>query len=252
MEQTNDFLKNKQKLAEDIERIKSIRSERKTINILGISSSSVNTDDKIVRVPSSEKILMETLELAKDIDSSVETQIVKLRDIKYLPCEANYSIQNDYCTWPCWISQRYPDTDGLVPVYKALVEWADIVIIATPIRWGNPSSHYFKFIERLNCIENQKEVYGLNIIQDQIAGFIIVGAQDGVQHSLGEMMAFWTQQGFSFTKYPYIGYTSGNYSNTKTKDVTEQILKDKEVIEQMQTEMLTNQIEAVKRLRRNI
>ena len=122
MEQTNDFLKNKQKLSHDIERIKAIRSERKTINILGISSSSVNSDDKIVRVPSSEKILLETLELAKSIDSNVDTQVFKLRDIKYLPCEANYSIQSDYCTWPCYISQRYPETDGLIPVYKAIVE----------------------------------------------------------------------------------------------------------------------------------
>ncbi|MEI6886954.1 MAG: flavodoxin family protein [bacterium] len=252
MEQTSEFIKNKQKLEVEIERIKKIRSERKTINILGISSSSVNSDDKIVRVPSSEKILLETLELAKSIDSNVDTQVFKLRDIKYLPCEANYSIQSEYCTWPCWISQRYPETDGLIPVYKAIVEWADIVLIATPIRWGNPSSHYFKFIERLNCIENQKEVYGLNIIEDQQAGFIIVGAQDGVQHTLGEMMTFWTQQGFSFSKYPYVGYTSGNYTNTNTKNVQEQIVKDREVINKMQTEMLTNQIESVKRTRKII
>jgi multimeric flavodoxin WrbA len=62
-----------------------------------------------------------------------------------------------------------------------LVDRCDIVLIATPIRRGNPSSLHQKLIERLNCIQTQKESYDLDLIGDQLAGFIVVGAQDGVQ-----------------------------------------------------------------------
>jgi len=32
----------------------------------------------------------------------------------------------------------------------ALVFWADVVVMATLIRWGNASSLYYKMIERMN------------------------------------------------------------------------------------------------------
>lgn len=48
-------------------------------------------------------------------------------------------------------------------------------------------------VERLNCIQTQKEVYDVDLIHDQAAGFVIVGGQDGVQACLGNMFAFWTQ-----------------------------------------------------------
>ena len=46
-------------------------------------------------------------------------------------------------------------SDQLTAVYEGLVHWADVVLVATPIRWGNASSLYFKMVERLNCIQNQ-------------------------------------------------------------------------------------------------
>lgn len=65
---------------------------RKTINILGISCSTVNTDDETPRIPSSEKVLIDALGYAKDNYAVVETKLVKLRDISFEHCEANYSI----------------------------------------------------------------------------------------------------------------------------------------------------------------
>jgi len=86
---------------------------RKTINILGISCSTINTDDEIRRVPSSEKVLIDALAYAKDGHDLIETKLVKLRDISFDHCEANYSIEGDYCTWPCWISQRKKEDELL-------------------------------------------------------------------------------------------------------------------------------------------
>lgn len=249
---SESFLKEKEKLLLEVEKIKSNVRDRKTINILGISCSTVNRDDKEIRIPSSEKLLLETFDIAKSIDSSVETKLFKLRDIKFLPCEANYSIKGHYCTWPCFITQKHPELDDLWPLYEALVYWSDILLITTPLRWGNPASLYFKFVERLNCIENQKEVYGVDLIQNQSCGFIIVGAQDGVQHAAGNMFNFWSQSGFAFPKNSFVGYTSGGFTNKDTDQVWGNIERDKEEIHESLKEMISNQIDYTKRVRLKI
>jgi membrane-bound inhibitor of C-type lysozyme len=66
---------------------------RKTINILGISCSTINTDDETPRVPSSEKVLQDALDYACVTYKTVETKLVKLRDLSFAHCEANYSIK---------------------------------------------------------------------------------------------------------------------------------------------------------------
>ena len=64
--------------------------------------------------------------------------VIRLRDLTFRHCEGNYSKASHACTWPCAITERDPD-DQLTPVYEGLVHWADVVLIATPIRWGNAS-----------------------------------------------------------------------------------------------------------------
>lgn len=218
--------------------------KRKTINILGISCSTVNTSDNPPRVPNSEKILQETLQYAKKTYKKVDTKVVKLRDIAFDHCEANYSIAASYCTWPCWISQRKKE-DELLGVYNLLVDRADVIIVATPLRRGSPSSLYYKFIERLNCIENQKEVYGVELIHKQLWWFIVVGAQDGVQSTLGNMLAFWSQLGLSFAKHPYVWYTAGNYTNTALDLTTSQIKKDHKTIATQYQAMIDNMVQTI-------
>ena len=39
-------------------------------------------------------------------------------------------------------------------IYEKMILGADIVLIATPIRWGNSSSLYYKMIQRMNCVQN--------------------------------------------------------------------------------------------------
>ena len=141
---------------------------------------------------------MDTLAYAQTMTSAypIETRQYVLDDMDFTHCEANYSMKGHYCTRPCWISQRMAKkgfADPLTSLYYDLVDRCDIILIATPIRWGSPSSLYFKLVERLNCIENQKEVYGVDLIHDQLCGGIIIGAQDGAQHVMGTMMSVWSE-----------------------------------------------------------
>jgi hypothetical protein len=45
-----------------------------------------------------------------------------------------------------------------------------------------------------------------------VAAFIITGGQDNVQHVAGEMLTFWSQLGFVFGKFPFVGWSRGWYA----------------------------------------
>jgi multimeric flavodoxin WrbA len=245
---TQKFLAQQKLLQQFAATYKTNASKRKKINILGISCSTINTDDNPPRVPSSEKILQDTLRYAsKTYD--VDSKVIKLRELNFDHCEANYSIDGTYCTRPCRLSQRKKE-DELLGVYNLIVDRADIIVIATPLRRWSAASLYYKFIERLNCIENQKEVYGVDLMGNQVAWCIVVGAQDGVQATLGQMMSFWAHLGCSFAKHPFVWYTAGNYTNDKLDLVPAQIATDKKIIASQYQEMIDAQIALVQKLRK--
>ena len=175
------------------------------LRVLGISATNMNHDAP-PRFSTSEELLSAALDQAKR--SGAETQMIKLRDLKFKACEGYYSIDEKACLWPCSITQADP-SDELAKVYEALVFWADVVLIATPIRWGNASSLYYKMAERFNCIENQTLVADKTLIQNKVAAFIITGGQDNVQAVAGSMMMFFGELGFSFPQFPFVGHSRG-------------------------------------------
>jgi multimeric flavodoxin WrbA len=94
-------------------------------------------------------------------------------------------------------------------VYEALVFWADVVIIATPIRWGNASSLYYKMIERMNCVQNQITIADRVLIRNKVASFIITGGQDNIQAVAGHLLMFFGEIGFLFPQFPFIAHSRG-------------------------------------------
>jgi nitrite reductase/ring-hydroxylating ferredoxin subunit/multimeric flavodoxin WrbA len=138
----------------------------------------------------------------------VDARTIRLRDLAFRPCEGNYSKASHACTWPCAITERDP-TDELTEVYEGLVHWADVVLIATPIRWGAASSLYFKMAERLNCIQNQLTIHNRRLIMNKVAALIITGGQDNIQAVAGGMLTFWSELGFVFPVFPFIAHSRG-------------------------------------------
>ncbi len=67
-------------------------------------------------------------------------------------------------------------------------------------------------IQRMNCVQNQSITHNRHLIRDKVASFIITGGQDNVQHVAGELMSFWSQLGFVFGKFPFVGWTRGWYA----------------------------------------
>ena len=99
--------------------------------------------------------------------------------------------------------------DQMEQVYEALVFWADVVLVATPIRWGAASALYFKMAERLNCVQNQITTHDRVLLSDKVASFVITGGQDNVQAVAGQMLLFFAELGFHFPQFPFIAHSRG-------------------------------------------
>ena len=173
--------------------------------VLGLSTTAM--DDANPRYSTSDALLEHALRHAAGVRHA-DTRLIRLRDLAFRHCEGNYSKAARACTWPCAITERDPD-DQLTAVYEGLVHWADVVLVATPIRWGNASSLYYKMIERLNCVQNQITIHNRMLIANKTAAFIITGGQDNIQGVAGSMLTFWSELGFLFPPYPFIAHSRG-------------------------------------------
>jgi nitrite reductase/ring-hydroxylating ferredoxin subunit/multimeric flavodoxin WrbA len=190
-------------------RLQLSRDAKKNPRILGISTT--NSNDKIApRKSTSEDALIYALDYAKH-EFGAETKVIKLRDLHFKHCEGYYSKNASACIFPCSISEMDKD-DQMIEIYQKVILWADVVIIATPIRWGNASSLYYQMVQRMNCVQNQSITKERYLIRDKVAAFIITGGQDNVQHVAGELLTFWSQLGFVFGKFPFVGWTRGWYA----------------------------------------
>ena len=174
------------------------------LRLAGISTTNMNKD--LPRFSGSDHLLHHALAAGKR--HGAQTRLIRLEDLKFRHCEGYFSKSLRACTWPCSITQMDPN-DQLDQVYEVLVHWADAIIVATPIRWGAPSSLYFKMVERLNCVQVDVATKEKQIIMNKVAGFIIVGGQDNVQGVAGQMLSFFGELGFNFPKFPYIAHTRG-------------------------------------------
>ena len=175
------------------------------VRVVGLSTTAMNREHP--RFSTSDFLLETALTHARDA-LGAETRMIRLNDLNFRHCEGYYSKGADTCTWPCTITQQDAN-DGLLPVYEAVVFWADVVLVATPIRWGAPSSLYFKMIERMNCIQNQITVANRVLIRNKVASFIITGGQDNIQAVAGLMMMFFGELGFVFPQFPFIAHSRG-------------------------------------------
>lgn len=175
------------------------------IRVVGISTTVM--DPKNPRYSTSEQLLTYAL-MRSQSDLQVETRLLKLSELAFRNCEGFYSKAAQACTWPCSITQMDP-ADQMDQVYEAIVHWADVILLATPIRWGAASSLYFRMAERLNCIQNQITLKDNVLIKNKVVGLIITGGQDNIQAVAGSTLGFFAELGFVFPAFPYIGHSLG-------------------------------------------
>jgi nitrite reductase/ring-hydroxylating ferredoxin subunit/multimeric flavodoxin WrbA len=175
------------------------------VRLVGISTT--NMDVANPRYSTSDALLAEAVHHAATA-LEVETQTIHLAGLKFRPCEGYYSKSARACTWPCSITQMDP-SDQMEAVYEAVVHWADVILVSTPIRWGNASSLYYRMVERMNCVQNQVTIANRVLMRNKVASFIITGGQDNVQAVAGQMLGFFAEIGCHFPQFPYIAHSRG-------------------------------------------
>jgi multimeric flavodoxin WrbA/nitrite reductase/ring-hydroxylating ferredoxin subunit len=186
------------------------------IRVLGISTT--NMDPASPRYSTSEALLETALAHAVAARGA-ETRLLRLRDLKFRPCEGYYSKHAHACTWPCSITQMDP-ADQMDQVYEGIVFWGDVILIATPIRWGAAGSLFFRMAERLNCVQNQITIRNRVLLRNKVAAFVITGGQDNVQAVAGHLLTFFAELGCVFPQFPFIGHSRGWEAEDMQHNVT--------------------------------
>jgi nitrite reductase/ring-hydroxylating ferredoxin subunit/multimeric flavodoxin WrbA len=174
------------------------------VRVVGISTTHMDVEHP--RYSTSDALLAVAMEHAATLGA--ETRTIRLTELKFRPCEGYYSKAAHACTWPCSITQMDP-TDQMDQVYEALVHWADAILLATPIRWGNAGSLYYRMVERMNCVQNQVTIANRVLLRNKVAAFIITGGQDNVQGVAGQLLGFFAEIGCHFPQFPYIAHSRG-------------------------------------------
>ena len=93
-------------------------------------------------------------------------RLIKLRQLNFKHCEGYYSKNANACIFPCSISEMDRE-DQMLEIYEKVILWSDVVIVSTPIRWGNASSLYYQMVQRMNCVQNQSVTHNQYLIRDK-------------------------------------------------------------------------------------
>lgn len=219
-----------------------VKREPGKIRVLGISTTAMDKDHP--RYSTSEDLLKSALSKASS-SLGVETRVLSLSDLNFRHCEGFYSKSEKACTWPCSITKIDPK-DEMVMVYENMVHWADVVILSSPIRWGNASSLYYKMAERLNSVQNQITVNNRVLIQNKVVGLIITGGQDNIQSVAGQMLNFFGELGFVTPPFPYVGHSLGWSAEAMERNMD--YVKSSEYLHQNSFELVERAVEMSRKL----
>lgn len=147
-----------------------------------------------------------------------DVDFIDANDLHIVPNQSCYSDGGKNCASPdagkyrCWahkLSHENPDDykgkDEMGIIYDAL-EWCDLVIWGTSVRWGSHSALMQKIIERMTNIENRVVVYGEeNYVKGKKCGVVVTGnnyESDSVANHLAQQLGwfgFETDPGWTFT-----------------------------------------------------
>ena len=83
------------------------------------------------------------------------------------------------------------------PAIREKVVGADIVVFATPTWLGQPSSVIKRALERLDALLSRLKDDGTPIAYNKVAGYIVVGNEDGAHHCIAEMAGATNDIGFT-------------------------------------------------------
>ena len=116
--------------------------------------------------------------------AGIQCEIVKLVNHKILP--GTYSDMGEDDEWPNLLEK---------------VLTSEIVILATPIWWGNHSSEIQRVIERLDEQHDKVLAGKPSPLEGKVGGLVITGDSDGAEHIIGNICNFFNAVGLLIPPY---------------------------------------------------
>jgi len=101
--------------------------------------------------------------------------------------------------------------------------------------------------ERLNCVQNQITISNKILVKNKLASFIITGGQDNIQQVAGQMMCFFTDLGFTFPPFSFLGWSRGWTAEDMDKNVMQ--YKKSDYIKRTSMEIVDNCVEMLKQIK---
>jgi multimeric flavodoxin WrbA len=114
----------------------------------------------------------------------IRPETVKLVEHRVLP--GTYSDMGEGDEWPN-ILRRVLDSE--------------IVILATPVWWGNQSSEIQRAVERLDELHDEVLAGKPSRLEGKVGGVVITGDSDGAEHIIGNLCNFFNAVGLLIPPY---------------------------------------------------
>ena len=99
---------------------------------------------------------------------------------------------------------------------------SEIVILATPIWWGNQSSEIQRVIERLDELHDKVLAGEPSPLEMKVGGIVITGDSDGAEHVIGNLCNFFNAVGLLIP--PYAALSVLWEGQAKGKNPTKEVL----------------------------
>ncbi|MBQ1014444.1 NAD(P)H-dependent oxidoreductase [Micromonospora sp. M51] len=124
-------------------------------------------------------------QLGREVLAELATQGVEGEMIRVVDHDVRFGVSTDE-----------GDGDGW-PAIRAKLMAAQVLIIATPIWLGQPSSVCKMVLERLDAELSETDAKGRLRTYGKVAGVAVVGNEDGAHHTIGEVQQALNEVGFT-------------------------------------------------------
>ena len=102
----------------------------------------------------------------------------------------------DHVIEPGVVSEAVREGDEWPALHERVLA-ADIVVFGTPTWLGQPSSIVKRALERLDALLSETNDDGTPVAYNKVAGFLVVGNEDGAHHCIAEMAGAAIDLGFT-------------------------------------------------------
>jgi multimeric flavodoxin WrbA len=163
-----------------------------------------------------------TLKLSPEPSNTADLAGHVLADLRERGFETDIVRVTDHRIDPGVVSEAVTDGDEW-PALRERIVAADVLIIATPIWIGQPSSVSKRVLERMDAFLSETQDDGRTpIAYGKVAGVITTGNEDGAHHVIGEINAALNDLGYTLPAQNWTYWNKGPGPGSEEWDSTDE------------------------------